>query len=243
MAREWQSDSLYPQRVDGEAYLRRLTESWLHEIAEGPEQTRELVSGFRLQEIEAAGRALVAAGAISTERLGGLLGDLRQLLIDRGIIREFHVSMESDLGVAVGERDPDAPPPDEWTQALDRVRPELMRVISVARDLGPVNDGNRVLLMSVEAWSDRFGLRYASTEGSSRDHRGFPRVGSLRWEASDDVGTPYRHGGGGGGGGRPWFIFTADFFPAIPPEAEELTLTAKAFASDEDVFSTTIPLI
>jgi hypothetical protein len=235
MAKEWQSRSLYSQKMDGEAYLRRLTESWLQEIGQAPEKTRELVSGLRLQEIEAAGRALVAAGAISNDRLGLLLRELRQFLLDRGIIREVHASMEADLGLVVAERDPNAPPPKEWAQALDGAHPELRRVIPVAQDLGPVNDGNRVLIISIEAWSDRFALRYASSEGSSRDHRGFPRVGSLLWDASDDVGTPYRQGGGGGGGGRPWFIFTADFFPGIPAEAKELTLVAKPFASDQEL--------
>jgi hypothetical protein len=226
--------------MDGEAYLRRLAETWLQERGRASEHEQEFLSGLRLQEIEAAGRALVAAGAISAERLGALLGDLRRLLIDRGIIEELSVSMGSSMEIVAAKRDPGTPIPKEWTRALDQTPPELVRVVPIERDLGPVNDGNHLLLISLEVWTDRFGLRYASAQDSPRDRREFPRVGSLLWDATDDLGTPYRHGGGGGGGGRPWFLYTADFFPAIPAEAKELSLVAKPFGSDQESFRTSI---
>lgn len=223
--------------MDGEAYLRRLSESWLHEIAQQPEETRELVSGMRLREIQAAGAALLAAGAIKSERLAELLRDLRELLVDRGALREVHGSIKFDLGTAIAARRPDAQPPKEWVRAIDRTPPELVQVISVGQDLGTVADGHRLLIISLEVWSDRFGLRYASTGRPERDHRR-----TLRWEARDDLGTPYRQGSGGGGGGRPWFIFTADLFPGIPTEAHELTLTGKSLGSENGSVTASITL-
>lgn len=231
--------------MDGGRYLERLVETYLAELARqgGDQSTRGLVGALRLGEIEAAGRALIAAGVLSNERLRAVLADVKHLLIERGIIEEVSGAVSFETGEVVAIGDADAPPaPAEWERALEPDRaPELVRVVPILKKL-ELNDGDSVMLISLEMWSDRFGLRYATSDRPARGERGLPGMRHFMWDISDDAGTPYRRGGGGGGGGRPWFLFTDDFFPAPPSEATRLDLAARSFQEDRELFRTRVGL-
>lgn len=229
--------------MDGEAYLRRLIAQRLREISDQPDAARGFTVSFLQQEVQGAANALVASKILSPQGARELRAELHQLLIDRGFIQEVRISTEARTEL-VAERV--GPPPEEWSLALQPSPvPELERVLPVVRDLGELPSGERLVLVSLELWSDHLTLRWAvRSRAEERWERGryrrlFPGPGE--WEAWDDAGTTYRPAGGGGSGGEHWVSLRHAFHPAPPPEAYEITFLLKDPERGELV-RTTIPL-
>jgi hypothetical protein len=240
--------------MDGEAYLRRLITSFLHDLKEpiGDPGTRSMVSGWKLGEAEAAGFALVAAGVLDQARCREILSEFKTLLIDRGVIQEWSGGVSFELGAVaenVGGEVERKEPPDEWKKAFDPDdSPDLQRVIPIVKEVGVKETGQRVILISLEVWVDRFTLRCATDRstppGETTRSRasGRPQFGRFAWEITDDVGTRYRQGGGGGGGARPWYLWAHHFYPSLATEANRLEVAAHDFETVEELFRVTVDL-
>jgi hypothetical protein len=109
--------------------------------------------------------------------------------------------------VALGEREP----------------PELVRVVPLAREVAS-RAGHRVVLISLEVWSNGVDLRYALI--ALVPPRAYPPEGAThRWRLADDLGTTYELSGATSGAGRTVHLHQLSFRPAPPPEATSLTLT------------------
>ncbi|MEA2453138.1 MAG: hypothetical protein QOG04_1848 [Actinomycetota bacterium] len=244
--------NLYPSTMDGETYLRRLIEGYLSELKEASADSnaRSLLGGWKLGEAEAAGRALVAAGALEVRQLENLLADLKKALIERGVIQEWSGSISFDLGEAVAERVEGELPSkqaEEWARALDpSVKPTLVRVIAVEQDVDIATTQQKLILISLELWTDHFSLRYATDMrqplGEMTHKAGRAPFDHFAWELVDDLGVRYKQSGGGGGGGRPWYLWTKNFHPSLPPEAERLQISGRDFETVEELFRVDITL-
>jgi hypothetical protein len=83
-------------------------------------------------------------------------------------------------------------------------------------------DDKRVVLVSLDIWSDHFDVRSAMLfPHHLSTHAPGPRP---LWEAWDDAGTTYRSEGWSGGARKQWVLRHDGFRPAPPPEASALTL-------------------
>jgi hypothetical protein len=109
--------------------------------------------------------------------------------------------------VAFGEREP----------------PELVRVVPLARE-ATRQAGYRVVLISLEVWSNGVDLRYALV--TLVPQVSFPVAGAThRWRLSDDLDTAYELSGVASGAGRTVHLHQLSFQPAPPADASTLTLT------------------
>jgi hypothetical protein len=99
--------------------------------------------------------------------------------------------------------------------------PELVRVLPLAREIY-AGQSLRIVLISLEIWSDWFDLRYAMLPEPTAAAE--PEA-LLAWQVADDAGTTYEHTGMATGGGRRLHVTQLGFRPAPPPEVRTLTLT------------------
>jgi hypothetical protein len=98
---------------------------------------------------------------------------------------------------------------------------ELVRVVPLAREVFR-GLGVRVVLISLEVWSNWLDLRFAMLPEGPSGPAPFP---GLDWQVDDDAGTTYEIMGMGHGGGRLLHIIQVGFRPAPPEGARTLTLT------------------
>jgi hypothetical protein len=84
--------------------------------------------------------------------------------------------------------------------------------------------GYRVVLISLEVWSNGVDLRYALV--TLVPQVSFPVAGAThRWRLSDDLDTAYELSGVASGAGRTVHLHQLSFQPAPPADASTLTLT------------------
>jgi hypothetical protein len=106
--------------------------------------------------------------------------------------------------------------------------PELVRVVPLAHEVVR-RPGWRLMLISLEMWSNGVDLRYALLALAPPETSPLP--GAVhRWRVTDDVGTVYELSGTTSGAGRTVHLHQLSFQPAPPPDASVLTLTL----TDED---------
>jgi hypothetical protein len=101
--------------------------------------------------------------------------------------------------------------------------------------------GYRLMLISLEIWSNGVDLRYALLALAPLEH--YPPPGAThRWRLSDDLGTTYELSGATSGAGRTVHLHQLTFLPAPPPDARVLTLTLRD-EQDADIATAEIPLV
>jgi ClpA/ClpB-like protein len=101
--------------------------------------------------------------------------------------------------------------------------PELVRVVPLARE-AVSRPGYRLMLISLEVWSNGMDLRYALLALAPLET--YPLPGSThRWRLTDDLGTAYELSGASSGAGRTVHLHQLSFQPAPPEDASILTLT------------------
>jgi hypothetical protein len=106
--------------------------------------------------------------------------------------------------------------------------PELVKVVPLAHEVVR-RPGWRLMLISLEMWSNGVDLRYALLALAPPETSPLP--GAVhRWRLTDDVGTVYELSGTTSGAGRTVHLHQLSFQPAPPPDASVLTLTL----TDED---------
>ena len=96
--------------------------------------------------------------------------------------------------------------------------PDLKSVIPLVEDMGDV-EGRRMQAICVEVWSDSVVVRWAAEPGPAD-----ASIGLAGWSLEDDVGTPYRRQGAGGHGNDGFLRNEADWRPAPPASARQLTV-------------------
>jgi hypothetical protein len=117
--------------------------------------------------------------------------------------------------------------------------PELVRVVPLARE-AVSRRGYRLMLISLEIWSNGMDLRYALLALAPLET--YPLPGAThRWRLTDDLGTAYELSGATSGAGRSVHLHQLTFQPAPPPDARVLTLTLKD-EEDADIATAEIPL-
>jgi hypothetical protein len=104
---------------------------------------------------------------------------------------------------------------------LEQERPELVRVVPLAREVHS-EEGLRVVAISLEIWSGWMDLRFALLAAPSSAGR---QQLLVDWQAADDLGTTYERTGMATGGGRLLQVSQLGFRPAPPEGARTLTLT------------------
>ena len=118
--------------------------------------------------------------------------------------------------------------------------PELVRVVPLARE-AVSRRGYRLMLISLEIWSNGVDLRYALLALAPLE--AYPLPGAThRWRLSDDLGTTYELSGATSGAGRTVHLHQLTFLPAPPPDARVLTLTLRD-EQDADIATAEIPLV
>jgi hypothetical protein len=106
--------------------------------------------------------------------------------------------------------------------------PELVRVVPLARE-AVSRPGYRLMLISLEIWSNGVDLRYALLALAPAET--YPMRGAThRWRLGDDLGTAYELSGATSGAGPMVHLHQLSFQPAPPEDASLLTLTLE----DED---------
>jgi Clp amino terminal domain, pathogenicity island component len=121
----------------------------------------------------------------------------------------------------------------------EREPPELVKVVPLARE-AVSRRGYRLMLISLEIWSNGVDLRYALLALAPLES--YPLPGAThRWRLSDDLGTSYTLSGATSGAGRTVHLHQLSFQPAPPPDARVLTLTLKD-EEDADIATAEIPL-
>jgi hypothetical protein len=117
--------------------------------------------------------------------------------------------------------------------------PELVRVVPLAHEVVR-RPGWRLMLISLEMWSNGVDLRYALLALAPPETSPLP--GAVhRWRLTDDVGTVYELSGTTSGAGRTVHLHQLSFQPAPPPDAGVLTLTLTD-EQDAEVATAEIPL-
>jgi len=99
--------------------------------------------------------------------------------------------------------------------------PELIRVIPLAREVHR-GDGYRLVLISLELWSEWMDLRYALLSETAPL---LPEV-DLDWRVADSNGMEYEMAGATSSGGRLLNIRQLTFQPGLADDAHSITLTA-----------------
>jgi hypothetical protein len=121
----------------------------------------------------------------------------------------------------------------------EREPPELVRVVPLARE-AVSRRGYRLMLISLEIWSNGVDLRYALLALAPLES--YPLPGAThRWRLTDDLGTTYELSGATSGAGRSVHLHQLTFQPAPPPDARVLTLILKD-EQDADIATAEIPL-
>jgi len=118
--------------------------------------------------------------------------------------------------------------------------PELVRVIPLARE-AVSRRGYRLMLISLEIWSNGVDLRYALLALAPLETYPLQGPAIYRWGLTDDLGTTYELSGATSGAGRTVHLHQLSFQPAPPPDARVLTLTLKD-EEDADIATAEIPL-
>jgi hypothetical protein len=121
-----------------------------------------------------------------------------------------------------------------------REPPDLVRVIPLARE-AVSRRGYRLVLISLEIWSNGVDLRYALLALAPVEGDPPPGPAVYRWRLTDDLGTGYALSGTTSGAGRTVHLHQLTFQPAPPPDARVLTLTLKD-EEDADIATAEIPL-
>jgi hypothetical protein len=116
---------------------------------------------------------------------------------------------------------------------------ELVRVVPLARE-AVSRPGWRLMLISLEIWSDGMDLRYALLALAPPETDPLPGA-THRWRLTDDLGTAYELSGATSGAGRTVHLHQLSFQPAPPEDASILTLTLKD-EDDADIATAEIPL-
>ena len=122
----------------------------------------------------------------------------------------------------------------------EREPPELVRVVPLARE-AVSRRGYRLMLISLEIWSNGVDLRYALLALAPVEGDPLPGPAVYRWRLTDDLGTTYELSGATSGAGRSVHLHQISFQPAPPPDARVLTLTLKD-EEDADIATAEIPL-
>jgi Clp amino terminal domain, pathogenicity island component len=158
--------------------------------------------------------------AVTVQLEGRSVGEAAAL---RGVVREPRPTVVGGPGV-FEQREP----------------PELVRVVPLARE-AVSRRGYRLMLISLEIWSNGMDLRYALLALAPLET--YPLPGAThRWRLTDDLGTTYELSGATSGAGRTVHLHQLTFQPAPPPEASVLTLTLKD-EDDADIATAEIPLV
>jgi hypothetical protein len=118
--------------------------------------------------------------------------------------------------------------------------PELIKVVPLARE-AVSRRGYRLMLISLEIWSNGVDLRYALLALAPVESDPLPGPAIYRWRLTDDLGTSYEQSGATSGAGRTVHLHQLSFQPAPPPDARVLTLTLKD-EEDADIATAEIPL-
>src|SRR6266536_239411 len=120
--------------------------------------------------------------------------------------------------------------------------PRLLRVVPIAREVD-VGDGQQLVVLSLEIWSDWLDLRLALVSSRAAEAAQAQRLpaGYGQWTLSDDLDTAYRALGTASGGSELFNVAQASFTPSPPPEASTLTLTL-AGAEDRDEIQVVVEL-
>jgi hypothetical protein len=178
---------------------------------------------------------------IGTEHI--LLGLVRegegvaaQVLVKRGAglnsVRERViglVSMRAPGEARGGERfhnppiTPRGPFPGGVAYLLAGHQPKLVRVVPIAHELD-IGGGERLVLLSLEIWSDWLDLRLA-TVGPAGARMPRPMASYGDWALTDDLGTTYRTTGAVVSGEQHVQVCQVSFSPSPPAEAKTLTMT------------------
>src|SRR5919108_346944 len=117
--------------------------------------------------------------------------------------------------------------------------PELVKVVPLAHEVVR-RPGWRLLLISLEVWSNGVDVRYALLALAPPETSPLP--GAVhRWRLTDDVGTTYELSGSTSGAGRTVHLHQLSFQPAPPPDASVLTLTLTG-EQDAEIATAEIPL-
>jgi hypothetical protein len=117
--------------------------------------------------------------------------------------------------------------------------PELVKVVPLAHEVVR-RPGWRLLLISLEVWSNGVDLRYALLALAPPETAPLPGAVD-RWRLTDDVGTAYELSGTTSGAGRTVHLHQLSFQPAPPPDASVLTLTLTG-EDDAEIATAEIPL-
>ncbi len=177
-------------------------------------QIHQMEGAHALQVVDAGGSALASVKAIDEWMARRILYDFRDTLVSLGL-----VDQKTLLGGPLGYQEPAGP--RSWENAPRRSAPHLLRVIPVAKDLGPVPGAKSAVLVSTEIWSDHVGMRFVLFRP---DEDGVDSP-NWAWRLRDDLGTVYRIGAGSSGGGTVWKA-EYEFHPAPPREATKLIILA-----------------
>lgn len=213
------------EMLEGRQYLSDLRRNFLEQATTTDVADPAVVARF-IAELRGAAGALIAAGLLSKEAGDQFLVATREMLIDEHLLTYERTTLRAfDEGKATGlgsRRFFDQHP----LVAIDTA-PEPLRVLSQLRDLGPIFDGDRLVLLSLEIWSDRFILRFASYGAKSSrlpaaDYRSL-------WSLSDDAGGTYGLVGMGWRTHAPLLgVLEMSFQPALRPDAHSLEMVANS---------------
>jgi hypothetical protein len=210
--------------MDAESYIRRLVDERVADFARREEAADQEGGYDALRELSVAAMSLVSTGALDRRFAEEAVGQMRASLVSLGVVTPDTIA-PAPFG--------DAPPvgPADWGSPSAVSPPHLLRVLPVAKDLGPLDGGAAVTLISLEVWSDHLRLRYAMTARRNLDARR-----PERWACTlgDDAGTVYLRGGGQGGGGSDVWYEETEFRPVPPPEATKVIFTARRLGSPRD---------
>jgi len=110
--------------------------------------------------------------------------------------------------------------------------PKLVRIVPIGQEV-EIAKGHRLVLLSLEIWSDWTDLRVGLVGAE-----GLPSLGSARydaWTLADNLGTSYECLGIRVEGDDRFQVHQATFVPSPPPEAAALTLTLLAAEARHEV--------
>ena len=110
-----------------------------------------------------------------------------------------------------------------------------VRVLPLVVDV-PLGEHVQMTLISIEAWSTFFALRWYFTTLQPSDEVDRRLQARGGWDAADDAGNSYSGGdyGGGGGSSLSWTM-TTWFAPALASDAQVLTLSLRSPLDGQEV--------
>jgi len=215
--------------MDPIAYLDRIIQSRLVDIARAQDDAALGDARMRVREVHAAADALIAAGVVDEESANDMLRHLEDVMARRqGAEEEIQRSQTVVRDVTVS--DSTSPRSTRVLESADLPTP---RIIPLAQHLGSVRQiRHDVVLASLEIWPASVHLRYAlSPVPTEREHM----RPSWTWEIRDDVGTRYAMSGGGGNLLGGVWLESVVFRPSTPAEATTLVLVLRLLQSQEQL--------